>query len=500
MHPGIYEALILALLGVSGVGMARLLGHTAVIPMAFVGLGAAVALRIFTTFLTWSTGLTPWLFNIWLVISFAIAIVAWSSRFADWRAMAGATVIFGAGAVTALLTKYFFEAGEKEHTDSAATVALALVVIQSEQPDLSPLSSREAAKRGVAYPIMLALGPEGRIFSAFTPLVFLAILLTVAWIVYQFIPPRTLRWIPPTVAVALGFFSLSVPIFRASMFYINAHTLMAFGLLLITYAAVGLKNGQRFDGPTMALVLIGGTISATARIEGIVLVIVIIAFIMEQRLWKTVGARVRLTLTVASIGGVFSWWLLVLDSTVLREFGIPGWSLILLTAAGSLLSLLVRYRTFRFVLVPAIAMAILGLLVTTVVNSPDPIGLLSTQWPNLVQGQGGWASAALVSGFCLIVLGWRSRSESYRTLISLSVLLIAAIFATKVFDGGGFGRESFFDSVNRMLLHVMPLVLAASSMGFIELLRERFLAKPPESTSPGLTVTWQTRASSRERK
>lgn len=489
MHPGVYEALILALLGISGVGMARLLGETRLIPLVFVGLGATVALRVVTTFMTWSIGLTPWLFSIWLVISVTVTIVAWSIHFAQWRVMTGALAIFGIGSLFSLLTKYFFDVGEKEHTDSAATVALALVVIQSEQPDLSALSSREAAKRGIAYPIMLALGPEGRIFSAFTPLIFLAILLAVAWMVYQSVPPQTPRWVPLTVAVLLGVFSLSVPIFRASMFYLNAHTLMAFGMLVMTYVALNLRGQSQFDGNAMGLALIGGTISATARIEGVVLVIVILAFIMQQRLWATGAARLRLSLTVASIGGVFSLWLLVLDSSVLSQFGIPGWSLILLTLAGAGLLLLVHFGAFRFVLVPTITIAVVSLIVATVASSPDPLGLLSAQWPNLVEGRGGWGSAALVFAFTLVSLGWRGRSDRYRFLITITVLLVATIFATKVFDGGGFGRESFFDSVNRMLIHVMPLILAASSIGFIELLQARFGPKQMVANSARLTGT-----------
>lgn len=497
MHPGIHEALVLALVGVSGVAIARLVGQTRIIPLVFVGLGAAIALRVLTTFLSWSIGLTPWLFTIWLVISFSVIVVSWSRHFADWQAMAGAIGIFGLGSFLSLLTKYFFDLGEKDHSDSAATVALALVVIQSEQDDLSALSSRSAAKRGIAYPIMLALGPEGRIFSAFTPLVFLAALLAVAWIVYQSLPAQTPRWIPLTVAVAVGIFSLSVPIFRASMFYLNAHTLMALGLLLMTYAALNLKGQKEFDGNAMGVVLIGGTISATARIEGVVLVVVILAFIMEQRLWKTGLAKLRLALTVAAIGTLFTWWLVLLESTVLDQFGIPGWSLILLTFAGATLALLLPFWAFRFVLVPTITIAIVGILVATLLGSPNPLSLLSAQWPNLVEGQGGWATAPIVFVFCLVALGWRNRSERYRFLIAIITLLIAAIFATKVFDGGGFGRESFFDSVNRMLIHVMPLVLAASSIGFIELLREKFGLRSTEAISPRLAGAPETKQTMR---
>ena len=79
------------------------------------------------------------------------------------------------------------------------------------------------------------------------------------------------------------------------------------------------------------------------------------------------------------------------------------------------------------------------------------------------------SSVALIAS--ALFLGIRRRSSDYRLLLTLSVLLIGAILYPKTFDGG-FGREGFYDSVNRMWLHVMPTILLTALMGYAELIHQ----------------------------
>jgi len=108
------------------------------------------------------------------------------------------------------------------------------------------------------------------------------------------------------------------------------------------------------------------------------------------------------------------------------------------------------------------------------------------QWPNLVLGEGGWATAALVFVAFTFLFWWKSQTADYRWLQSVVWLAIAMIFFSKTFDGS-FGRESFYDSVNRMILHVMPLILAVSIVGFSEILSRSRLLRRQSTANPTTT-------------
>jgi len=110
-----------------------------------------------------------------------------------------------------------------------------------------------------------------------------------------------------------------------------------------------------------------------------------------------------------------------------------------------------------------------------------PGELILAQWPNLGLGAGGWGTAAHVFVASALLLGLRRRSSSYRLLLALSALLIGAILYSKTFDGG-FGREGFYDSVNRMWLHVMPTILLTALIGYAEAVKNAFGST--EKTSP----------------
>ena len=474
MHPAIFEALILALMGVSGVGAGLLLGIRQAIPLAIVALATSTVARVWSAFAVWSLGRPELNFEVWIGISLLAFAVAAVVSHKDWLIASKAIALFGGLAIVALFTKYVLDVGERHHSDVSQNLGMAIVLFQGDSEDLEPAAKN--FKRGIAYPLMLGLGPEDRILSAFTPMVFLTTLLLAGWLARELLDRKVGTGVLLGVGAAVAVFSITVPMFRVSMFYLNGHSLMGFGVLLLVGGVALALRAQKFDRVPIALTLLGGVIGITARIEGVVLVLVVLAVLVSKHLFVSLKTRLQLFSVLALIGLSLAWWLIALESPVFQRLGIPTgteWVLLILSLAGAALVASPFVDSFRkYFALATSAIIVFGLLVE-VWQSGNPVGLVLAQWPNLGLGAGGWGTAAHVFVGSALLLGVRRRSSDYRLLLTLSVLLIGAILYSKTFDGG-FGREGFYDSVNRMWLHVMPTILLAALMGYAELVHKAF--------------------------
>jgi len=337
---------------------------------------------------------------------------------------------------------------------------------------------------------MLALGPEGRLLSAYTPLVYFALLLAAGWIAWKLLAGRVSWKVFAVVVGAVGVFSLTVPMFRAAMSYLNAHTLMGFATVLLVGGFLIARQEQRFSSIPLAFTLVGGALGATARVEGIALVLVVVIALVSQTWWSGATSRIQLFAALSVIGLTLTWWLASLDSPVIERLGLPDSAfglLVLVTLVGAGLAASKWIDPIRAWMLPAAAGILLVLLARVVWQSSNPIGTVLAQWPNLGLGVGGWGTAAHVFIGSAVLLGIRRRSAEYRWLLGLSVLLIGAILFTKTFDGG-FGREGFYDSVNRMWLHVMPTILVATLVGYAEALHTALGRRRVHDDAPVDTV------------
>ncbi len=471
MHPAIYEALILGLMGSSGVGAGLLLGIRQAIPLAIVALGATTVLRVWTAFAVWSFGVPSWNLEVWLVGSAVLVLGGIATHWRLWRVGVAALGIFAGLSVTSLSTKYLLDIGERHHSDISKVLGVALVVVQGDLDDLSQAAG--SYKRGIAYPLMLALGPEGRILGGFTPLVFLMTLLLAGWLARQILPWTVSNRVLGIVALGLGLFSITVPMFRAAMFYLNGHTLMGFSVLLVVSGLVLTKKERRFGYLPTAFALTGGVIGVTARIEGVVLILVVMIALVAQQSWTKAADRLRLFAVLGLSGVSLTWWLTSLSSPVPERLNLPENSLLMLiglSIVGAAVAASSFFDIARPVLLPALALVLLFVLGRQVLLANDPVGLVLAQWPNLALGAGGWGTAAHVFIGSVVLLSLQRRSSKYLTLLYVVWMLIGAILFTKTFDGGSFGGVGFYDSVNRMWLHVMPTVLLLSLVGYSEAL------------------------------
>lgn len=467
IQPVVMEALVLALLGFSGIAAGLLLGIRQWVALAFFAVATSTLLRTWSAFAVWSLGRPELATDAWITLSVLVILAATVAHWRHRKNVGLSLMLVGLGSVVAIMTKYAFGVGERHHSDSASMLSMAVFAIQGEIDSTDVIAG--SFKRGISYPLMLGLGPEGRILSAYTPLVYLALLLAAVWIAWKVLGGRVSWRVFAWAFAAIALFSLTVPMFRAAMFYLNGHTLMGFATVLLVGGFLIARQEQRFSRMPMAFILVGGSLGATTRVEGIAIVLVVVFALVGQRWWSGTTSRIELFATLSIIGLTFTWWLSSLDSPVLERFGLPDWLLVLATLAGAGLASSALIDPIRVWLLPAASGVLVILLARVVWQSNDPLGTVLAQWPNLGLGVGGWGTAAHVFIGSAVLLGLRDRSSEYRWLLGLTALLMATILFTKTFDGG-FGRASFYDSVNRMWLHVMPTIIVTSLIGYSEAL------------------------------
>ena len=478
------ELLVFALIGVSGVGMGIMAGWRQPVLLAAVAVLFSGAVRVVTTLLMWSFGAYQLITEAWWIASGLIAaatvmFVVWKKRGEILPAMA----IFGGMVGVSLITKYVLRIGERHHRDSVSAVETALLLFQGE---LSPLEWPPEEKRGLVYPLMLALGGDGRLLVGLTPVIFLSLVLAAGWLAYTVLAPRWSEkswWL--TIAVVTAF-SLTVPIIRVAYTYLNAHTFVALGLLAIVIGLIVGDSQSQLTTATTSLVVTGSLVATAARVEAISVVLVVLLALASQRWVFGYRNRLGVFLSFAASGLTLPWWLGTIDSPVPSSFGMTAWLIAIVALLGALIVSSPLVDSFRHTLFTLAALLIVGILVGIPFASGDPLSFFMAQFNNVFRGYGGWGVAGPAFFAILAIIGWKKRSSTYRKVAGLAVtVLVMALFA-KLFDGGfggGFGRDSFYDSVNRMWLHSIGLAFATLGIGLTEFFRDIARSTKPQKVS-----------------
>lgn len=483
LAPAFYELLTLFVMLGSGIGLSGMLRVREPIVALAAGFLMSVVVRIASVLLSWNLGIGHLHAEIWWAASIFLIVLALVLLRKNLRGLRLSALLGLALSIVAIASKYVLEIGERHHSDSAQYVSLALVAIQPDNQQFDQLSG--APNRGLSYPILLALGPSERIFSALTPMIFLLGALTAAYLIKALV--RT-SWSDLRLWIVLGVivaFSLSVPIFRVSMFYLNGHTLVGLSLLVLMLAFVQFKEaGPRHIAP-YALTAAGGVVVATTRIEGIVFAAALFIFMVGKAEEFDLRHRVALGLSMLFSPIYLTWWLASVNSDALDHLRLNPVAIVVAPTIALLLALLPQLDKWRRYFPLIFLMGAILINFIQITRSASPVNMVSAQIPNLLLGAGGWGTAALVLVASLAVIGWSTRSSDYRELVLISATLIAATFLAKSFEGGGFGREGFNDSVNRMWMHSMWVFATTVSLGYFEVLRDSGISSLARSSGSG---------------
>lgn len=483
--PWVLEAVILSVAGLSGVAGGVLMGWRHPLLLAGGAIAVATSVRVFSSLSAWSFGALSLFQELWWGASLTLAVVG--GVWAFWRArrayLLGLSVFAGL-TVVSISIKYLLAWGERHHRDSTSVVETALMIFQAE---VSPLEWSPSVKRGLSFPLLLALGPDERLLASATPLVFLSLLTLVAWLASTVMAGRVpIRW-QVTAGVLVGAFSLTVPIFRVALTYLNSHVLMALGLLIMV-AGLILANRRGGLGPdTMGLLAVGAVVGTTARVEGIVSVAVLLAYLISSRWLRTLTDRVGSWAVIGLAGVTLAWWMEAVATGIPASYGLTTLTLVTGVFVAGAVAVIPLFDRIRWVVFPLVVAVMGGLLLRIPISSSDPLQALMAQFNNVVKGYGGWGVAALALGASLVLLGWKARSRDYKTFAMFSVVFVFVTLFSKLFDGdgfggGGLGRDGFYDSVNRMWLHTLGIVATAMVVGYAEFLRDLFTKRQPDGS------------------
>ena len=470
MAPWLFELITLGVMGLSGISVAVFAGLRQPVIIAGLALGLSSALKTALTFTDWSLGPFHIDTEVWWAVSLALSvsvIIAAVLRRGShvWQS----ALIYLGMVAAALTTKYVAGIGERHHSDSANTVALSLLIIQQDQP---PESLSNAVKRGLAYPLLLALGPDGRILGGLTPMIFLSTAVLVMGLgmclLRGHLPTRTVVVSGVLVFVVLW----SVPIVRVSMFYLNAHTLTAYATLMVVAGALVVWMEKGFTAGATVAIVAGGMLSTTSRGEGIIFAAIGLALVASvNHRWSVRDRCVFVGVVMVPILSAI-WWFETVGASVIDEFGFTPW---LLVGAGLLAGVIVAtplidpIRSWLpWLTVIAMVLYVFG----RPALAGNALGPVRSMWNNVVLGYGGWGVLfpLLLAG--LVLIGWMGRSQVYRQLALTAVaVVVGAMLAHNLFSSGGFGRDGFYGSLNRMFMQTTGVIALAAFVGLAELLR-----------------------------
>lgn len=377
----------------------------------------------------------------------------------------------------AIASKYLLDMGERPHTDSSRLVTIAQLILRDGET-LSQLDG--FFKRGFAYPALLGIAPPGRILIALTPLIFLSLLVVlVGW--YREAAPKLARW--QRIALGLsGLMVVTVPMVQISVFYLNGHTLLALALAALAYGVW--RHGQvedsfkRLEPMGYRFILLGIALATLTRPEGFALaVLVFLPLLGRLEVGPDWRQRILAWIPLAAAILGLSAWLYAFDYQNPHRWVIQLWLIAIMGLALAAIWLLPALdRARRFGVPVAFAAMALALGIAAARNPVPFLEGARAQAKNLLQGYGEWGLFAPFAVALLIVIGWRGLSARQQVLIQTSWLLLVGTVASKLIDGGSIGRLGTMDSVNRMWLQLLPILIVTIALG----LAERFAARNME--------------------
>jgi len=474
LEPWVFETVTLILIGLSGVAFGVVVGWRNPLLLASMAVIVAVSIRTILALVMGSVQLPQFSSEAWWLVSTLVAIAGAIAVGSQRRKLyLQSLAIFSLLAASAVVAKYALAIGERHHSDSAKILEIALLIFQ---PGLDPRPWDIEEKRGFAYPLMLVIAQEGRIFASLTPLIFASLLGLAWWLTRELMRERIpIRWQIVGGAVVLAF-SATVPIFRVAYTYLNSHTLMALALLAMVAGYLVAEREGKVTPSTATLMVTGSFVGSTARVEGIVFVVVVLALVVSGNSVTGRAGRIGVFLAILVSGTSLAWWLELIGSDVPDQFGVPLWLVPTATVIGAAVAVLPLVDRIRWVFFPLVATMVVVTIIRVSVAADNPLRPLMSQFNNVVRGYGGWGVAALALAASIVLLGWKARSPEYRQLVKLLVVLIFTALFAKLFDGGSFGgsfgRDGFYDSVNRMWLHTLGIAMVAMTLGYAEFMRD----------------------------
>jgi hypothetical protein len=483
------EVLTLGLIMLSGISAAWLMGARHYLLLVSLGVLASVTWRWLSYATMAALGALEADTAVWYAGSvIMVAAGAWAAARRK-KFVVGAALGVGMALVAPAFTRLIGWRGV-DHSDSLWILTLSDHFQASGDPTI--LGGRTAIKRGFSYPLMLALGPEGQSLTGFTPLVYLALMAAIAWVLIKLLP-NARWWLVVTLAVLVTAVAYIPLMPWRALLYINGHTLTALGVTLAVGAGAMMVREQTLRAPHLMAVVLGLATIGTTRPEGVAFA-ALIAFPLISARWlgASTSRRWAIRLITASALLPFATWMWVYDAYLTRSFRFDPWEFFVLAVAISFLSGIEILDWFRERMAHfALGAIVLALLAAAALFGPALLPGLAAQWQNLGLAQGHWGFYLLAVVPLLLTVGWRNTTREYRLLAITTLMLFLATFASKLLDGGqtgnpDLGRVGWSDSLNRMWLHSFGIFLITAIVGLVQRANQGWPQKPAQQPTDSL--------------
>lgn len=390
-----------------------------------------------------------------LVIALVIAVRFWRPVLAQGRWLVVAVV-----AVLAITALHAWVPLTTWTTDSIFNLEISRLLVLDA---VDAIDWGAAEKRQLAVPVLHGLGSQwgaGDVLGAAGPMLVLSTAALIAWVLrVRLGASGALTSIVVPALGALVFVSLHRTAFAA--FYVNGHMLVAC-LVLIIAGLLWLRTLESVTGidahALLRLALVAVPALVVARPEGTLLIALIAAPLLRV---DRVAAG---ALTVVG-GAATVLWNLTLVIGALSSGSPPSFSSVAMLAIGAAMCLVaVAARVLpqrvldRAALV--LELALWAALIVFVVRDPATLvqSVLATG-ANALLGEGGWGfSLVVLAVVAVVVLALLSDRDDVLRSILTSFLPLVLLLA---YLREGAYRVGEGDSLNRMWLHIVPLLIVA---------------------------------------
>jgi hypothetical protein len=462
----IHELVVLLLFASSGTAVAYLLGIRNIFLAFAAGTLISTAIRTLSFSLANlfdALALSGW---VYVFLSLGLLIVS-SVAVKEKLSLAKALGLAGSVAALAVVSTRIIGLSPIGHGDSRWILTIAEHM--QNGGDMGVLNGRTSIKRGFSYPQLLALGPEGEYLSAITPFIFGSLAIGAIWLLIETtrsIPARTV--VIAGIPLLLAIITATVPL--RAVFYINGHTLTALGMLLAAGVVVLAIRDSELTRERLWVIAVGVFVTSTTRPEGIAMVALIVLPLLAQK-WIS---RTQQRIIISSATAGLSIWLSVYNSYIINETTLPWFVFSAIFIALGILPTLKIFDFLRHRLVPlAFASMILVISASQFVFADQLAKGNASQFENLILGEGLWGYLAIGLVIAVIAIGLKGTSQSYRQLLTISLLLVLGTFIAKMIDGGQFGnptlgRIGWSDSLNRMWIHSFAILVITVWVGLSE--------------------------------
>jgi len=401
-----------------------------------------------------------------LTLTVGLPVAWWIAR---WRRghqaavsapLAVASLAGLAVAVVALRTENL----AKWHNDSLAYLMAGRLIAEGEYR--STASTLLVTTRALGVPLLHAPAnlDNGLYLRSVTPLLTAATLASVIWFLMRGARRGIGNARLATFAALAVLLLLTNNRFIFSFFYLNGHLLFAAMVLLIVASGWLLVVGDRAPNRAlMVLQIMAIPALVITRPEGSIMGLLVL---LPTWLSERIPRRHR-SITMAVLGGTtvlysgFQGWVFLDRDTELP----PSVSGLFLLGIVVLLSIPVLWWTF----VPRHAKQVLWLteaglwlaLLALALRSPATLGSsVYATYVNVFRGAGGWGlSIVALAAALLVVCALRSFRVPYQAALRFPLTTFVPLVFLLAYLRGGAYRPGDSDSLNRMVMHVVPLAV-----------------------------------------